>query len=252
MSIEQNQSNVMNKRSKKEVQIHFMYIVIILSLVIVLLLTSHFYYKNEAWIFLSFSGVAVSIILSVIAIIISLIDVAGQRQQVAEISESAKLLKETVESNSLSNEGIKTVLSEIVEEKVINNNNINSIAEIKELLELLSSDEDVDKETSKTEISILAEKLDELLNETKKGENVYRAERNNITNNTYDYGVKIEREDRMEIIKLARRNNIIIKKISPYDKTGIRIYHTGMGDKVYREIKLANIVNKVLKDKNKM
>ena len=41
---------------------------------------------------------AISIVLSVIAILITLIDVAGQRQQIADISESAKILSRSTET----------------------------------------------------------------------------------------------------------------------------------------------------------
>ena len=47
---------------------------------------------------LSFAGTAISIVLSVIAILITLIDVAGQRQQISDISESAKALAKSSET----------------------------------------------------------------------------------------------------------------------------------------------------------
>ena len=76
----------------------FFYISIILGLIIISLVTLFFYRDDNAWLFLSFAGTAISIVLSVIAILITLIDVAGQRQQIADISESAKTLSRSTET----------------------------------------------------------------------------------------------------------------------------------------------------------
>lgn len=81
----------------QKVKLRFLYVSIILVLIIISLISLFFYRNVNAWLFLSFAGTAISIVLSVIAILITLIDVAGQRQQIADISDSAKTLSESTE-----------------------------------------------------------------------------------------------------------------------------------------------------------
>ncbi|AKC76365.1 hypothetical protein AB6G96_07750 [Staphylococcus haemolyticus] len=91
----------------------FFYISIILGLIIISLVTLFFYRDDNAWLFLSFAGTAISIVLSVIAILITLIDVAGQRQQIADISESAKTLSRSTETLKKSIEDYQNDKNEI-------------------------------------------------------------------------------------------------------------------------------------------
>ncbi|MEB6229052.1 hypothetical protein [Staphylococcus xylosus] len=85
-----------NEKDVKRIKLHFIYVVIILGFLTLFALTYTFFDKDEAWLFLSFAGVALSLVLSVIAILITLIDVAGQKQKVYEISRSSEELKETI------------------------------------------------------------------------------------------------------------------------------------------------------------
>ncbi|WP_368916723.1 hypothetical protein [Staphylococcus haemolyticus] len=82
----------------QKVKLRFLYVSIILVLIIISLISLFFYRNVNAWLFLSFAGTAISIVLSVIAILITLIDVAGQRQQISDISESAKALAKSSET----------------------------------------------------------------------------------------------------------------------------------------------------------
>lgn len=94
---ENNESNESNESNEiKRVKLHFIYVSIILSLLILILVSCIFYGIEVSWQFLSFAGVALSLVLSVIAILITLIDVAGQKQQVYEIFKSSEELKESI------------------------------------------------------------------------------------------------------------------------------------------------------------
>lgn len=85
-----------DKKDLDRVKLHFVYVSIILGLFSLLTLTYTFFNREVAWQFLSFAGVALSLVLSVIAILITLIDVAGQKQQVYEIFKSSEELKEII------------------------------------------------------------------------------------------------------------------------------------------------------------
>lgn len=90
-----------DEKDFKRIKLHFKYVGIIFILFTTLILSYVFFDKNGAWQFLSFAGVSLSIVLSVIAILITLIDVAGQKQQVNEIFKSSEELKETISKQKL-------------------------------------------------------------------------------------------------------------------------------------------------------
>lgn len=128
----------------QKVKLRFLYVSIILVLIIISLISLFFYRNVNAWLFLSFAGTAISIVLSVIAILITLIDVAGQRQQIADISESAKTLSESTETLKQSIEDyqndkneikhiIHTALNESIGSKLddYTNNVVNSLDALK-------------------------------------------------------------------------------------------------------------------------
>ncbi|MBK3954656.1 hypothetical protein JJK96_00845 [Staphylococcus haemolyticus] len=128
----------------QKVKLRFLYVSIILILIIISLISLFFYRSVNAWLFLSFAGTAISIVLSVIAILITLIDVAGQRQQIADISESAKTLSESTETLKQSIEDyqndkneikniINTALNESIGSKLeeYTNNVVNSLDALK-------------------------------------------------------------------------------------------------------------------------
>ncbi|UXR49089.1 hypothetical protein [Staphylococcus simulans] len=98
----------------REINIHFLYVIIIAGIVIIGLLTALFFPSQKAQDFLSFAGVALSLVLSVIAILITLWDVAGQRQQVADITDSAKTLREIVEKQAENYQNLHASIEEII------------------------------------------------------------------------------------------------------------------------------------------
>lgn len=69
--------------------------------------------------YIGFSGTILSIVLSVIAILITLIDVAGQKGQVLEISESAKKLRELLNEQKVDYQNMNTELNILIKEDLI-------------------------------------------------------------------------------------------------------------------------------------
>ncbi|MGW7907344.1 hypothetical protein ACWEXP_06275 [Staphylococcus pseudoxylosus] len=70
---------------------------------------------DKAWLFLSFTGTALSIVLSIIAILITLVDVAGQRQQILDVSESAKILKKSVKKQQKEHIHINETVQNVID-----------------------------------------------------------------------------------------------------------------------------------------
>ncbi|QDX01142.1 hypothetical protein DWB90_08830 [Staphylococcus chromogenes] len=84
----------MNKRIKKaKKEVWMISAIIMLTIIIIGLISLSSFLKETAWIYLGFAGTTASLVLSVLAIIITLVDVAGQKQQVYDISNSARQLK---------------------------------------------------------------------------------------------------------------------------------------------------------------
>ncbi|SCU31702.1 Uncharacterised protein [Staphylococcus xylosus] len=93
---EKEKTKYYDKKDLDKLKLHFVYVSIILGVFALLTLSYTFFDREVAWQFLSFAGVALSLVLSVIAILITLIDVAGQKQQVYEIFKSSEELKDTI------------------------------------------------------------------------------------------------------------------------------------------------------------
>lgn len=102
-----------------------------LSLIFLILFAFTAYLKDTAWIFLGFAGTALSLVLSVIAIVITLVDVAGQKQQVADISESAKKLRIVIDEQKNENKNLK--------QELLNRLNKESIVDLTEIKESLNN-----------------------------------------------------------------------------------------------------------------
>lgn len=103
---------------------------IFLGVLVLIIFAATAYLKDTAWLFLGFAGTALSLVLSVIAIVITLVDVAGQKQQVADISESAKKLRTILEQQKQENKDLK--------DELINHLNKESIGDLSEIQESLS------------------------------------------------------------------------------------------------------------------
>ncbi|RTQ92957.1 hypothetical protein [Lysinibacillus telephonicus] len=83
-----------NKQRKQVDSIHLLYVSIIFGGIIVLLLAFIFNKSNYAGELLNFAATLSSILLAVIAIVITLIDVAGQRNNIFDVKNSVENLKE--------------------------------------------------------------------------------------------------------------------------------------------------------------
>ncbi|MED3945336.1 hypothetical protein [Priestia aryabhattai] len=85
----------MNERNleKEKLKLHFMYVVIILVLVNVMVGAFLLFGKKNALAHLSSAGTLLSIVLAIVAILITLWDVAGQKSNVLDVKNSVEDLK---------------------------------------------------------------------------------------------------------------------------------------------------------------
>ncbi|WP_029377590.1 hypothetical protein [Staphylococcus xylosus] len=102
------------KRQKKTIWLTAT--IIMLSLLLIGVISINYYQMDKAWLFLSFTGTALSIVLSIIAILITLVDVAGQRQQILDVSESAKILKKSVKKQQKEHIHINETVQNVIDE----------------------------------------------------------------------------------------------------------------------------------------
>lgn len=84
-------------------KLHLIYIIICLSVVIVAILTIAIWSKEDASTGLNNAATASSIVLAVVAIVMTIVDVAGQRKTVADLKDTAETLGKNLEQ---ANEGI--------------------------------------------------------------------------------------------------------------------------------------------------
>lgn len=113
--------NTKNKNGSRQVDsIHLIYVSIILGGVIVLLLALIFNNSSYAGELLNFAATLSSILLAVIAIVITLIDVAGQRNNIFDLKNSVGNL-EKVSSE------IEVMIENFNEQQKSNNENLTTI-----------------------------------------------------------------------------------------------------------------------------
>ncbi|MBU0439062.1 hypothetical protein [Staphylococcus succinus] len=85
-----------NDKELKGKNLHFIYVTIILGLTIIMMGCSIYYQNDSSWLFLSFAGTAISVVLSVLAIFVTFIDLAGQQQKLSDITKTSNELKFTL------------------------------------------------------------------------------------------------------------------------------------------------------------
>lgn len=85
-----------NDKDLKGKNLHFIYVTIILGLTIIMMGCSIYYQNDSSWLFLSFAGTAISVVLSVLAIFVTFIDLAGQQQKLSDITKTSNELKFTL------------------------------------------------------------------------------------------------------------------------------------------------------------
>lgn len=130
----------MEEGKKKERNLHFIYVSIILGTIILCLLAAIFFKYESAWQYLSFVGVALSLVLAIIAILITLIDVAGQKQQVFNISKSSEEMKKIVEEQQDYLIKLKTSLDKQLDSMYKSKENFNKIDEYLNRVETNNTD----------------------------------------------------------------------------------------------------------------
>lgn len=120
--------------------------------------------KDTAWLFLGFAGTALSLVLSVIAIVITLVDVAGQKHQVADISESAKKLRTILEEQKKENKDLKNELLDH-----LNKESVDDLSEIKDaLIDISDNIQENDDEQALYKIANFSTELEHKINKFKK------------------------------------------------------------------------------------
>lgn len=102
-----------NKQPKMINQLHLIYPLIIAAISMVSLATYYYGGGSKAGEMVSFASTLSSIILSVIAIIMTIVDVAGQRNTILDLKETAEKLSETNEKSQELNINIMDKLDEI-------------------------------------------------------------------------------------------------------------------------------------------
>ncbi len=83
----------MEGKSNKTLKLHFIYMTIILTLLIIVLISIMSYQKDTAWLLIGFIGTGVSLVLSVLAIFVTFIDMTGQQKKLSDVTETANELK---------------------------------------------------------------------------------------------------------------------------------------------------------------
>ena len=108
----------LNKEKMFKQNLRWKYSFLSLSAIVIAITSLAFFTHDQAWLFLGFAGTALSIVLSVIAIVITLVDVAGQKQQVVDITNSATELKEIVEQLKLENKDYKNAMDSLINDNM--------------------------------------------------------------------------------------------------------------------------------------
>ncbi|WP_239734137.1 hypothetical protein [Mammaliicoccus sp. H-M33] len=83
----------MEDKPNKVLKLHFVYMTIILTLVIIVLISIISYQKDTAWLLIGFIGTGISLVLSVLAIFVTFIDMTGQQKKLSDITDTANELK---------------------------------------------------------------------------------------------------------------------------------------------------------------
>lgn len=134
-----------------------------LTIIIIGLISLSSFLKETAWIYLGFAGTTASLVLSVLAIIITLVDVAGQKQQVYDISNSARQLKKLIAKQRKENKNLKEEI-----QGRLNAESLNDIDQVRTYMKQFIESENVNKTEVLNKISKIHDDLDIKLNRLKK------------------------------------------------------------------------------------
>lgn len=175
-----------NKKAEKTI-VWLSATLIMISILAISVLCLFFYEMDSAWLFLSFTGTSLTLVLSVIAIVITLVDVAGQKHQVAEIAESAKKLKTILEEQKVENKNLKEEML-----NRLNSEDINDLTDmkksLKEIYDFIQNGEDGNA------INVISQLTTNLEQSLIKRKSLERNEKNMITK-TFNVRKNISNEE---------------------------------------------------------
>lgn len=171
---------------------HLIYLLVIASVFIVVLLSLLFQDSIYAGSMLSFAATLSSILLAVIAIIITLLDVAGQRSNILDVKNSVEELK-TVRSEIIS-------LIEDFEEKSEKSS------------ELVISALDVFRESNKEDIESAIEKIEEIISSTSDTSEPFKEEKvNGIRKDLEEALERLNHSSKAQVLSNERKKELLSK-----------------------------------------
>lgn len=94
--IEKYFKNLSLEKRKNNLPLHFKYVSIILVMIIIAITSIAVAQNTKAWLFIGYAGTVLSVVLSVIAIFVTFIDIAGQEKKLSEITKTSNELKFTL------------------------------------------------------------------------------------------------------------------------------------------------------------
>lgn len=172
--------------AKEKLKLHFIYIVIILVLSNVMIGAFLLFGKKNALAHLSSAGTLLSIVLAIVAILITLWDIAGQKNSIYEIKEQIEKIKnvsddivntsETIKENAEASDDILNSLKDFEEKSGANFEKLGSrLSEVIVIVEQLNgpnqNDEEKQKvldELNKIQSDLKISQLSQLIKEAKR------------------------------------------------------------------------------------
>lgn len=133
----ENSERKLKEEEIKRVKLHFKYTASILFGISILIVALVFYDKDVASTYLTYAGTTLSIVLSVIAILITLIDVAGQKKQVYEIYNTSEELKSLIENHRVATNNMEKLMTSQQESLELYQKNIEKVDNV--IRELMNS-----------------------------------------------------------------------------------------------------------------
>ncbi|PIH60411.1 hypothetical protein [Paenibacillus sp. LK1] len=141
-------------------KLHFIYIIICLALVILAILAITIWNKEDAGVELNNAATASSIVLAVVAIVMTIVDIAGQRSTISDLKETA----ETLDSNLIQTNKSLQTLSELQDRLLETMDSISKSQEdlkenISKLQKSYENEGPIDREKLNSELKLLKDKV---------------------------------------------------------------------------------------------
>lgn len=140
-------------------KLHLIYIIICMVIVILAILGITIWDKEDAGIGLNNAATASSIVLAVVAIVMTIVDIAGQRKTVSDLRDTAETLEENLVQTNKSLETVSSLENQLVEtmERILKSHQElqQGISKIQQSFE---PGEVIDKEKLVTQLELLKNK----------------------------------------------------------------------------------------------